>query len=91
MILWYYNLALIEIGAGKGHWQRALLERHPNCDIVSYDNGENKYWLNDRSNVLQGDESVLINNSNRNLFLCYPPGNGSDMVKFNIIFDFKLD
>jgi hypothetical protein len=70
---------LVEMGAGTGYWAYRL--RSIGVDIVAFDqaplDGErtNRYHLRNRpwTHVEQGDQSVLSDYADRNLFLCWPP------------------
>lgn len=82
---------IVEIGAGSGHWQRALSER--GVDIVAFDNfsqlplaasgepGERAPAPHELKKFLvgevqQGDESTAAKFPERALLLCYPPAGG---------------
>lgn len=65
---------LVEIGAGRGQWQKALSDR--GADIISFDNmsspGIRRGLI---GKVLHGEEEVASEHSNRSLLLVYPnPG-----------------
>lgn len=68
---------IIEIGAGGGHWAKALRESPGGCDILAFDNrcdeipggaGGESVPL-----VMWGDPGVVPAHPDRTLFLCYPP------------------
>lgn len=80
---------LVEIGAGRGHWQKALSDA--GVDIVAYDNFSSvppKPDAREAGNgedmaaamrdamvgtVAQGDEQAVLRHQDRTLMLCYPP------------------
>ncbi|KAK3276193.1 hypothetical protein CYMTET_15718 [Cymbomonas tetramitiformis] len=67
---------LIEIGAGKGHWQRKLSDM--GADVLAFDTDESVPRAT-APNVMQGDvklgdERQIRKHRNRALFICYPEG-----------------
>eukprot|EP00611_Tribonema_gayanum_P008829 TRINITY_DN1846_c0_g1_i1.p1 TRINITY_DN1846_c0_g1~~TRINITY_DN1846_c0_g1_i1.p1 ORF type:complete len:198 (-),score=82.38 TRINITY_DN1846_c0_g1_i1:355-948(-) len=65
---------LIEIGAGRGHWQRAL--SRADADVLAFDNGSTPQplaALPPVGKVAPGDESALSKHPDRTLLLVYPP------------------
>lgn len=69
---------VVELGAGTGYWA-AVLKAH-GVDIIAYDlrpveTGTNKSHPGVKAShteVLQGDETVLVNYPERTLLLCWP-------------------
>lgn len=75
------KVKLIEVGAGAGHWQRALEE--VGVDVIAFDNHSTDAPLpHDRrvGRVEFGDEATLDRYPDRALFLCFPPGPPSSMA-----------
>ena len=73
------NAPLVEIGAGAGHWYKALCDR--NVDVVAFDDAsEIPHAVRDLPavGVKQGSEKVLTEptNASRSLLLVYPPPDG---------------
>ena len=72
---------LVEIGCGLGYW--AHLIRMCGGDIVAYDNAINEkgqvklhsknQYVTPYTTVIEGNEDSVKNNSDRTLFLCWPP------------------
>ena len=67
------KVKVLEIGAGQGHWQRAMSDSGIDCR--AYDNFEGGFSV-ERSAVGKvelGDEHVIPEHVDRTLFLCCPP------------------
>jgi len=65
---------IIEIGAGRGHWQSELEKL--GVDIIAFDNGESPHpfkHLKNVGRVERGNESSLKKFPGRTLLLVYPP------------------
>lgn len=76
---------LLELGAGAGQWQQALVQRHgKSVDVVAFDNGSSPSPVRpqfgqpgdpSKPGVAYGDERMLSQpaHAQRTLLLCYPP------------------
>jgi len=67
------NMGVVEMGAGAGHWAKAL--KDAGVDVVAFDSDESLPIPDEQKkfNVKRGDPSVLSKHKNRALLLVYPP------------------
>ncbi len=71
------NQPIVEMGAGTGYWARLLRDKGVN--IITYDTApprrSGNQWGHDKqyTNVRRGGPNILVNHSERALFLCWPP------------------